>query len=84
MTVIVKNGFAGTLYRRNAYFAALRPYKRSFKNLRGVQLEGVQRSARWAVKFAMFTSILEISIPVAFVVMFGLPAIWQLIRFPSD
>lgn len=79
-TVIVKQGMVNRNDRRDALFAALKSHRHSFKNLDLQQLKAVQAAARRIVRMPLVVSLIEISIPVAFIVAFGLPAIWQLIR----
>ena len=79
-TVITKRGMIDRKDRRDAFFLALKPYRRSFKNLSPEQLKTVYGSARRILTMPLVVSLLEVSIPAAFVVVFGLPAIWQLIK----
>jgi hypothetical protein len=79
-TIIVKRGMIDRSDRRDAFFLALKPYRRSFKNLNPEQLKTVYGSARRILTRPLVVNIFEVSIPIAFVVVFGLPAIWQLIK----
>jgi hypothetical protein len=79
-TVVVKQGMVNRSDRRDALYMALKSHRRSFKNLNLDQLNAVRNAARRIVRTPLVVSLVEISIPIAFIVVFGLPAIWQLIR----
>jgi hypothetical protein len=79
-TIIVMQGMISRSDRRDALFVALKPHRRSFKNLTLDQLQAVRRTARGILRRPLVVSLIEISIPIVSIAVFGLPAMWQLIR----